>query len=115
MVDEKFVLRDEPIRRRGSAGKAHLAEFCYRTGGEAVHACRRHANGATSAQFQQIVRGDLAAKRWGWRAMRRNPIVLVRGSIRHPDHSTIVLSDWHQVLPNTENLAAAMRNLAFLD
>jgi len=30
-------------------------------------------------------------------------------------HSTIVLTGWHQVLPNTENLAAAMRNLAFLD
>ena len=35
-VDEKLVLRDEPLAR-GNGGKPHWAEFCYRMGGEAVH------------------------------------------------------------------------------
>ena len=47
--------------------------------------------------------------------MRRNMGVYVRGRVRHADHRTIVLNDWHSVLMNTEVQAKAMRNLAFLD
>jgi hypothetical protein len=47
--------------------------------------------------------------------MRRNPEVYVKGRIRHPDHKTTVLPGWHRVVPNTENRAAAGRNVAFLD
>jgi hypothetical protein len=39
----------------------------------------------------------------------------VKGRIRHPDHKTIELAGWHQVLMNTEHQSAAMQNLAFLD
>lgn len=52
---------------------------------------------------------ELAAK------LQRNPGVYVRGRIRHPDHATITLHGWHQVVMNTENESPAMRNVAFLD
>ena len=55
------------------------------------------------------------AKNWGWQTMQRNPIVYVQGGIRHPDHNTVTLHDWHQVAMNTENQSRAMRNVAFLD
>jgi hypothetical protein len=35
--------------------------------------------------------------------------------VRHPDHATIVLRDWHQVVMNTESQAPSMRSLAFID
>jgi len=39
----------------------------------------------------------------------------INGRVRHSDHRTIVLPDWHQVLMNTENQSAAMRYVAFVD
>jgi hypothetical protein len=113
-VDEKLVLRDEPLAR-GNGGKPHRAEFCYRTGGENVHVCARHPNGVTEAQYQKIVAGSPKAKGWGWRAMRRNPGVYVKGRVRHPDHATIALRGWHRVVMNTEGQSKAMKNVAFLD
>ena len=50
-----------------------------------------------------------------WVTQRRNPQVFVRGRIRHADHKTIVLADWHQVLMNTETQSVAMRHVAFID
>jgi hypothetical protein len=113
-VNEKLVLRDEPLTR-GSGGKPHWVEFCYRTGGETVHVCPRHPNGVTEAQYRKIVAGNPKAKGWGWRTMRRNPGVYAKGRVRHPDHATITLHGWHRVVMNTEGQSKAMRNVAFLD
>ena len=113
-ANEKLVLRDEPLSR-GNGGKPHWAEFCYRTGGETVYVCSHHPNGVTEEQYKSILAGNPKAKRWGWRAMRRNPGVYVRGRVRHADHATITLHVWHRVLMNTEGLSRAMRNVAFLD
>ena len=44
--------------------------------------------------------------------MRRNPRVY---AVRHPDHATIWLPDWHRVVLNTETETEAMRNVAFID
>jgi hypothetical protein len=70
-VDEKLVLRDEPLRR-GNGGKPHWAESCYRTGGETVYVCRRYPNGINGAQYRRILDDDPDAGRWGWRVMSRN-------------------------------------------
>lgn len=113
-VAEKLVLRNEPIQR-GNGGKPHWVDECYRTGGETVHVCGRHPNGVTEPEYRQILATSPGARRWGWRTMRRNPGVYVRGRVRHADHRTIVLHGWHRVLMNTETQARAMRNVAFLD
>lgn len=113
-VDDKLVLRAEPLRR-GNGGKPHWADLCYRTGGETVYVCSRHPNGVTVAQYQRLLSRNPKAKTWGWRTMMRNPGVFVKGRIRHADHKAIVLHDWHRVLMNTEGQSKAMKNVAFLD
>jgi hypothetical protein len=113
-VDEKLILRDEPLRR-GNGGKPHWTDFCFRTGGELVHVCSRHPNGVTEAQHQKIIARNPRARSWAWRTMRRNPGVYVKGRIRHADHATITLHGWHRVVMNTEGQSKAMKNVAFLD
>ncbi len=53
-VDEKLVLRDEPITR-GAGSKPHRAEFCYRTGGENVYVCSRFPNGLTEPNYRRLL------------------------------------------------------------
>ena len=112
-VDPQRVLRKEPLRR--GAGKPHLCELLYRTGGTSVWVCNRHPNGLTDAQYETVVKADPEARKWGWRRMVRDPEVYVKGRVVHPDHKTVVLDPWHRVFPNTETQARSMRNVAFLD
>jgi hypothetical protein len=114
VVDERYVLRDEPLTH-GNGGKPHWADFCYRTGGETVFVCSRHPRGVNEARYRVIMAHNPKAKSWGWRVMRRNPGVYVRGRVRHFDHATITLRGWHRVLMNTEGQSKAMQNVAFLD
>jgi len=112
-VDEKFVLRDEPLRR--GRGKPHMVELLYRSGGETVHVCSRHPNGVTPDEYHSIMRRNPDAVHWGWRVMRRNPGVYACGTVRHSDHATIRLPFWHRVIMNTETQSGTMANVAFLD
>ena len=114
VVDEKKVLRNEPLRR-GNGGKPHWTDFCYRTGGETVYVCSRYSNGVTENQYKAILGSSPKAKGWGWRTMSRNAGVYVRGRVRHADHATITLHGWHRVLMNTKGQSKAMKNVAFLD
>jgi hypothetical protein len=113
VVNEKLVLRNEPLRRGG--GKPHLVEQLFRSGGETVHVCSRHPNGVTPDEYRTIVQRNPEAARWGWQVMRRNPGVYARGTVRHSDHETITLPIWHRVLMNTETQSRTMANVAFLD
>lgn len=113
VVDEKLILRNEPLRRGG--GKPHFVEQLYRSGGETVHMCSRHPNGVTPDEYRSILQRNPAAARWGWQVMRRDPGVYARGAVRHSDHATITLPFWHRVLMNTETQSRTMRNVAFLD
>jgi hypothetical protein len=112
-IHEKFVLRNEPLRR--GAGKPHVVEQVYRVGGELVYVCPNQPNGLTDAQYRRLLRDNPAAANWGWRALRRNPRVYARGAVRHSDHATITLPDWHRVMLNTETETPTMRNVAFID
>jgi hypothetical protein len=113
-VDGSRVRHWEPLRR-GGGSKPHMAEWCYRTGGETVYVCDRHPNGLLEAQQRQVIRANPEARQWNWRVMMRNAAVYVRGRVRHADHATIELPCWHRVVMNTEGQALAMRNVAFLD
>jgi len=113
-IDEKLVLRDEPISR-GRGSKPHRCEFCCRTGGELVYVSRWHSDGVSPDEYRRLLDEDPKAKAWGWRARRRNARVYIRGRVRHADHKTINLLVWHRVLMNTEKESRAMRNVAFLD
>ncbi len=113
VVNEKLVLRNEPLRRGG--GKPHLVEQLFRSGGETVHVCSRHPNGVTPDEYRSILQRNPDAARWGWQVMRRNPGVYARGAVRHSDHETITLPIWHRVLMNTETQSRTMANVAFLD
>ena len=112
-VNPKLVLTHEPLRRGG--GKPHMVEFLYRSGGEVVYVCSQKPNGLTQPQYNAFLSHKPEAKHWAWTTLRRNPSVYVKGRVRHADHATIVLPDWHRVLMNTETQAAAMRHVAFLD
>lgn len=113
MVDEKLILRNEPLRR--GAGKPHLVEELFRSGGETVHVCDRYPNGVTPDEYRAIWQGNPNAVRWNWRVMQRNPGVYARGTVRHSDHATITLPFWHRVLMNTETQSRTMAHVAFLD
>jgi hypothetical protein len=112
-VDPKLVLHNEPVARSGS--KAHWLEFAYRSGGETVYVTERYPSGLTERQHRDVLSRNAAARKWRWRTMQRNPALYAKGRVRHSDHATIVLHDWHQVLMNRESDAPAMRHVAFLD
>lgn len=112
-INEKFVLRNEPLRR--GAGKPHVVEQLHRVGGELVYVCPNRPNGLTEDQYRHMLRSNPAAANWGWQALRRNPRVYARGTVRHSDHATITLPDWHRVMLNTETETPTMSNVAFID
>lgn len=109
--DEHLILRDEPLVR-DSMSKPHMAQFCYRHGGEAVKVCSRYPQGLTIPAYKKLIARKPSALKWGWREMRRNAAVYVKGKIRHADHATITLNQWHRVLMNTESTS---ERVVFLD
>ena len=110
--DQNLVLRNEPLTRN-ALSKPHVAQFCYRDGGEAVKVCSQYPQGLTIAQYNKLIaRKPSAARRYNWVDMRRGAVVYVRGKIRHADHATITLNSWHSVLMNTE---ATSERVVFLD
>jgi hypothetical protein len=90
-------------------------EQLYRTGGERVYVCSERPNGLSEVQYRRLLWEQPDAEKWNWSVMQRNAFVYARGAIRHPDHATIHLPDWHRVVMNTETEAPAMRSVAFLD
>lgn len=112
-IDARLVLRNEPIARGG--GKPHMCEQVVRQGGELVYTAVGYPQGLTEAQRMRLISRRPKLRNLHWVAQRRNPSVFVRGRVRHPDHKTIVLNGWHQVLMNTETESMAMRHVAFID
>jgi len=109
----RLVLTKEPLRR--GRGRPHVAEFAFRQGGTPVYVSNEHPNGISEAAYRRLIQRSPDKQRMSWRVMLRDPIVYVKGKVRHPDHKTVKLTCWHRVAPNTETRAPSMRNLAFLD
>lgn len=112
-INERLVLRHEPISRGG--GKPHICEELVRQGGELVYVSSQYPGGLTEPERNRLFGSNPRLRNLHWVVQRRNPSVFVRGRVRHPDHKTIFLDGWHQVLMNTENQSRAMRHLAFID
>jgi hypothetical protein len=89
------VLRNEPITR--GRGKSHWCEELVRHGGVTV----RLYMGREISEEEFAV---LIAKnpKLPHRIMTRDAKVYVRGRIRHDDHATVLLRDWHRVYLNRE-------------
>ncbi|HSI36898.1 MAG: hypothetical protein ACAI43_04170 [Phycisphaerae bacterium] len=112
-VRDIHVTRNELIRRTGG-GKPHVAEFACRTGGEPCYFDSRSGRAYSIAEFARLRQAKPEYART-LQFQRRNARLLVRGRVRHPDHATILLREWHEVLMNTEHQAEAMRFVAFID
>jgi hypothetical protein len=112
VVPQTMIRRHEPLQRSG--GKAHWAEFAFRSGGEAVYVSSQFPQGLTETQYQRHI-SRRPQDRGLFQAMVRNATLLVHGRVSHPDHATIVLHGWHEVVMNTEHRAKARANVVFLD
>ena len=116
-TDKEFksieTLHNEPIRR--GRGKPHICEELVRFGGNTVMVNRNHPNGITLGEYDKLVKNDPKVAKQFWNRMTRDMKVFVRGRISHPDHKTIILREWHEVVPNEENKAKGMQFMAFLD
>jgi hypothetical protein len=106
------VGHNEPLQReRGS--KPHICEELYQSRGETIMTHREHApKGISIDQYNSLERKVRQAG--GWRRQSRVSRAYVRGKVRHPDHHTITLPGWHEVMLNREG---AVRNsvVTFID
>jgi hypothetical protein len=80
-----------------------------------VYVCSRFPNGLTEREYKQVIAESSGSDHWGWQRRVRNAGVFARGAVRHRDHATIMLHEWHRVWMNTENTTRQRANVAFLD
>jgi hypothetical protein len=113
-----IILRNEPLMVSNIRGgsKPHIAQFAFRTGGENVYVPQlpfsmamddnidreRLSAGLTEREKKQYIKRNPESKKWRWTHQVRNPELYVKGTIRHPDHATLKLRQWHQVHMNRE-------------
>ncbi|MGH7134077.1 MAG: hypothetical protein ACREJO_19305 [Phycisphaerales bacterium] len=109
-----YVHRDEPLSR-GLGSKPHRVDECVRTGGQTVYVSPMAPRGLEVDAYRKLLASSERARKHKWEVRRRDAMVLVRGRVRHPDHATVRLGFWHEVMMNTEWQAPAMRHVAFLD
>ena len=110
-VDERFVLRNEPLAR--PQGTPHILRYAFRRGGTVVYVHGQTGRMIGAADYARLF--ERARRSGSWRQMIRDPELFARGTVRHPDHATVVLREWHRVLMNTEDGARANVHVAFLD
>lgn len=103
----------EPLRRGRS--KPHVVDELMRTGGELVYFNNRYPNGLTESQLLELRARNPRAGQGPWRMGTRNPLVHVRGRVRHPDHRTVILEGWHRVAVNQESSAFGQQFVGFID
>lgn len=116
IAQDAIIHTNEPINR--GRGTSHICEELVRYGGENRYfnprTIRDHPSGITDRQRNALFDLNPKARRWNWEVRKGGNIqVFVRGKIRHPEHTTLNLRSWHQVIPNTE--AGWIGNIDFVD
>jgi len=108
---EGNVHKNEPITR--GRGKPHVVEYLIRDGGQAI----MDLGGGKTMSMAAWGRLSNEQRRKMTFAVQRQLVgrVFAKGAISHPDHATIHLDKWHEVVMNTEQQSRAMRNVAFMD
>jgi len=106
------ILRNEPLIRNGRS-KPHWCEELVRIGGETVYLVEGLAY--TEEELRQQVRREPSFRFKRRETRVANPEVYVRGHVSHPDHATIKLEGWHQVIINRERPAKHSSKIVFLD
>jgi len=106
---ETLIHKNEPLQRTAGS-KPHICQELYRDGGELVYIVGNKE--FTEDEFKKRKALDPNFDKGGSRIMRRNPRAYARGYVRHEDHATIYLKEWHRVLLNAEFTNSAV---SFLD
>lgn len=112
-IENPVIHKREPLNR--GAGRSHICDELVRYGGHTVYFHRRFKPGRTftQEQFKFLMTINKEAPKTGWVNRREGMQVYVRGKIRHPEHKTLVLKTWHEVIPNVE--AGWLKNISFID
>lgn len=107
---EGVIMKHEPITR--GRGKPHMVEELIRQSTTAVYT-RMGGEQISNEQFAALSQEERRGTTW----VRREIVgrAFAKGAIRHPDHATIVLDSWHEIIMNTEQRARAMRSVVFMD
>lgn len=125
---KESILKNEPIARMsgGRINDPHMVSELVRTGGYVVYSMQSVRNQEVRVAAENVIRGriitedvhdevDRAVKGITWRSWMAEPEVYARGSVRHPDHSTLKLDGWHRVYMNTEPRARGADRVLFVD
>ena len=103
------VHRNEPLQRTAGSNP-HICQELIREGGELVYVVKGRVY--SKKKYKENKKRNPMFDRYGFQTMIRNPDVYVRGYVRHPDHATVILKDWHRVLINAELTTSSV---SFLD
>lgn len=106
------ILRNEPLMRNRMS-KPHWCEELVRIGGETVYLVEGRAY--TEQELRQKARREPSFRSKRRETRVANAEVYVRGRVSHPDHATIKLEGWHQVMINRERPAEHSSKIVFLD
>lgn len=108
-VDERLILRNEKLQRNARS-KPHIVQELYRSGGSTVYVYLGQQ--LTAAQHSRL---SAEEKKKPWRPMRANAVMYGRGTVKHPDHSTVHLPCWCKIELNAEAGAAGAMGIRYLD
>lgn len=97
---------------RGAGSKPHIVEEMVEGRGELVYVNWRTGQQMNEFRYKKALASGKLGDPKQWNAQRLTTSVMVRGTVKHPDHRTITLHGWHRVAMNTE---ANSNNVRFLD
>jgi hypothetical protein len=115
-VDRQFeepqIIRNEPVFR-DRRSKPHLCWELVRFGGTPVVLYKGTEYTEENWEGYVVALGVAGTRPTGRVEHRvKDPEVYVRGTVRHPDHATLILNGWHRLYGNME---ARSVNLSFYD